>query len=1196
MTAESRTPGPDDTRVSACTHSDDSDDSWLDQLESEVQNLTLTSTDNDATTGSGSSPLQDLQIDAIVESVRSRLKRGRFVNRDRLQNRFAYLQPRLGRILESVAFVQQTIRHSGAPESDAEFPDIPDYDILGRLGAGGMGIVYLARQQRLDREVALKLIPEALLSRELAVRRFELEARAAASLSHPNIVSVYDVGHAAGRHYFTMERIRGCGLDHVINRLRISRQQRDADATQHASGDVSKIVRDELQTSDDATTETAESTDHRLPKRFDLQVARIGRDVASALFHAHERGVLHRDIKPSNLMLDATGKVWVTDFGLAKTDESDLTRSGDLVGTMRFLAPERLEGLCDRRSDLYSLGITLFELATLQPAYGGRDAASILSKIRDTDPPRPASINSNLPRDLETIIAKLIRRDPAERYQTAAEAQADLDRFLEGRPILARPSSVASRTWSWAKRNRALASSLAAAALLLCVIAVGASYAAIRFRNDANTQSRLRREADREGQRANKIAIENERNLYAAEMRLASDASSRPSGWMSLRDRVDRWKDSKNVDRGFEFKLLRQLAEQPRWQIQPHRDVRRVTSTTLTPDRQGLWVVDRRGPQRLSMVDASESTRSLDKALPAVTAKPSGPSRTPSKLAYSASGKWLARLIVGLGIEVQNAADGKVHWLYPADAVIDFDWVGSGDQLALIARDGNRDEAPGHLLRFLNVAKKQVSQTIRLNPLLGKMSMGRMVFAHPGGDWLVIPVSQSGGPPLRFACLWFHRNTSRKEVDKARKTRPPWNLVGRTATVGSPVVTASWAPREPRLLALTYDAKIHRFDLRINDAESSVLVDQITQTPPIANRSVHWFDDETILLGGLNGSLYTIDACTLERVSHFYGHGGPVLWCHGDPAGGFIDAYSGANTWIRHAPSERTFQGIRLPGVVNNLAYGMLTWSRDSRYLVAAKGTQPLAWDTRTGRVAIENEVVLATKQTLGREVESLHDASLRERFSQHKFIAFPPRYDAARRFCAAAYRPANQADSPHRSILEVVSCDGETKTLCRLGVKQRFLDAAIWSPAPPAPSDTSDPSARPISSAPARLAACDISMNVRVIDLPAPPQLNAISSQLNAISPRIIRHDSDVKTIDWHPDGTRLATGTDDGVIRLWETTQFQCVFEYRLGYLIDRLRFSPDGKSLGVLTNSNHAIVFHVRDDAARDDAARDDKTGHP
>ena len=176
--------------------------------------------------------------------------------------------------------------------------------------------------------------------------------------------------------------------------------------------------------------------------------------MADALAYAHQRGVLHRDIKPSNLLLDAVGNVWVTDFGLAKFEEGeDLSQSQDVVGTLRYMAPERFRGVSDRRCDIYALGATLYELLTLQPVFESADRLRLIDQVVHEPPAPPRQLDRRIPRNLETIILKALAKDPQDRFATADELAAELRRFLENRPIRSRPISASERIWRWCKRN-----------------------------------------------------------------------------------------------------------------------------------------------------------------------------------------------------------------------------------------------------------------------------------------------------------------------------------------------------------------------------------------------------------------------------------------------------------------------------------------------------------------------------------------------------------------------------------------------------------------------------------------------------------------------------------------------------------------------------------------------------------------------
>ncbi len=189
--------------------------------------------------------------------------------------------------------------------------------------------------------------------------------------------------------------------------------------------------------------------------RYCRAVARIGVQVADALDYAALQGIIHRDIKPSNILLDLYGTAWVTDFGLAKVDgQNDLTQSGDLVGTLRYMAPERFRGETDRRSDVYALGLTLYELLALRPAFNESDRVRLIRQVTEDGPTRLGKLDPSIPRDLETIVHKAAAREPRERYQTAAALASDLRRFLDDRPIAARRPSLFDRSAKWARRHR----------------------------------------------------------------------------------------------------------------------------------------------------------------------------------------------------------------------------------------------------------------------------------------------------------------------------------------------------------------------------------------------------------------------------------------------------------------------------------------------------------------------------------------------------------------------------------------------------------------------------------------------------------------------------------------------------------------------------------------------------------------------
>jgi serine/threonine protein kinase/WD40 repeat protein/Tfp pilus assembly protein PilF len=378
-----------------------------------------------------------------------------------------------------------------------------------------MGIVYEAVQESLGRHVALKVLPPCATSSGTYLERFRREARAAARLHHTNIVPVFGVGESDGTLYYAMQFIQGHGLDAVltdVKRLRTEGQggairktlsepvafslvtgryhEAATMATTLAEAPVAETPRPDLPTSHPSLNGAAAVPYFR-------SVARLGVQAAEALAHAHSQGILHRDIKPSNLLLDAAGTLWVTDFGLAKSnDAEDLSNTGDIVGTIRYMAPERFDGRSDPRSDVYALGVTLYEMLTLQPAFAAGDKLRLIAQITEDSPATPKKLDPRIPRDLETIVLKAMAFAPAARYQSANDLAEDLRRFLADRPIKARRSSLAEQFVRWCKRNPALAWSLGVIAFLLVLTTVGSIFAAAWLKDQRDDALAARKDAD----------------------------------------------------------------------------------------------------------------------------------------------------------------------------------------------------------------------------------------------------------------------------------------------------------------------------------------------------------------------------------------------------------------------------------------------------------------------------------------------------------------------------------------------------------------------------------------------------------------------------------------------------------------------------------------------------------------------------
>ncbi|HTU17234.1 MAG TPA: serine/threonine-protein kinase [Gemmataceae bacterium] len=365
------------------------------------------------------------------------------------------------------AAVRESVQREAQPctVADGVTPDVGrlgDFRLLREIGRGGMGVVYEAEQLSLRRRVALKVLPFAAALDHRQMQRFKNEALAAAQLRHENVVPVYAVGEVRGVHYYAMQFIEGRSLSSLISELKLP-----ASACTHTP-EIEHPQSAVNTTSLAAALSTERSSDSR---RYYDWVASLGRQAALALEHAHSVGIVHRDIKPANLLLDSWGKLWVTDFGLAQVaGNAGLTVTGELLGTLRYASPEQVlarRGVVDHRTDVYSLGATLYELLTMRPIFDGRDRNELLRQIANEEPRPPRSIRPSVPWELETVVLKALGKEPSERYLTARELADDLQRFLDNRPVLARRPTSIERLRKWARRHPSLVAAGLVVMLLL---------------------------------------------------------------------------------------------------------------------------------------------------------------------------------------------------------------------------------------------------------------------------------------------------------------------------------------------------------------------------------------------------------------------------------------------------------------------------------------------------------------------------------------------------------------------------------------------------------------------------------------------------------------------------------------------------------------------------------------------------------
>jgi serine/threonine protein kinase/WD40 repeat protein len=490
----------------------------------------------------------DLLLSQLAEEFTHRVREGKLPDVEEYASRYPELAARIRELFPTLMLLEGAAASSDSAAEGAPLSPLTagsafgNYQIKREIGRGGMGIVYEADHVLLEKRVALKVLLVRMLSDGEHLERFFREARTAAGLHHTNIIPVFDVGQVAGTPYFAMEYIEGRSLDQII---RIMQSTSEPDTASSAFSDSASDIAAGAQTPSKHKIVSRDKGERAVRRSMDQSgriraglpakpgdyfrwVAGIGVQAAAGLAYAHERKIIHRDIKPSNLLLDKQGVLWIADFGLARRIEDPaMTQSGAMLGTPRYMSPEQAEAASrpiDQRSDIYSLGVTLYELLTCRPVFEGKTPQEVMTQIVTREPVAPRRLNREIPADLETVALKAMAKRPEDRYQSASELAEDLDHWQKMEPIKARPIGPLGRTIRWCRRNPKLAAVVAAAAAIIVILCTVFYWRLIL--ENANTRLALQRETEARNQIAGALR-QSEASKQQAETALSQAESAR---------------------------------------------------------------------------------------------------------------------------------------------------------------------------------------------------------------------------------------------------------------------------------------------------------------------------------------------------------------------------------------------------------------------------------------------------------------------------------------------------------------------------------------------------------------------------------------------------------------------------------------------------------------------------------------------
>lgn len=910
-------------------------------------------------------------------------------------------------------------------------------------------------------------------------------------------------------------------------------------------------------------------------------IAQIGVQVGRALEYAHAQGVLHRDIKPANLVLDVKGTVWVTDFGLARLEnERDLTQTGDVLGTLRYMAPETFKGHTDARSEIYSLGLTLYELLAFRPAFDQRHRNALLDQVMNSSVVPLSQANPEVPADLQMIVQKSIERDPADRYSTVAALADDLQRFINDEPIQARRVSKRERLIRWSRHNKGLSASLAAVALLVLFIAVGSTISAAYFQNvsgklqqtvsrltqtqrEAQTRAAenfrlvgLAQESEQRELELREIAEDNARTLrstlYAAEMNLASQAAEEPAGLLRIGEITNKWKsdDPSGKLRGWEWHYLESLRRRERLNLSCYG----AYCIQWSPDGRQLFGGDLRGVINRYDAETGELQQELI-----------GHQSYVQDLALSPDGTKLASASRDRTIRIWDVITGQTisvltgHTLY----VHGISWNSDGTRLASTASDQTGelfvwDVASGEAI--LKQTTRPSEAKVEWNPRLDLIATDRAVYDSNTGNllWEHHGWQTSWSPVGDRLAVVLDRATILDSTDGSVI------LELSESTAGSR--SLDWSP-DGRLLAIAFD-----------DNTASVWETVTGQKVAVLRGHTDWVLDVQWSLDGKQ--LATAGSGTFkiwdwpvrdnpQSISIGDGLISSIFWDEVDS-----QLITGGPTGVyRHDVDQQTSEEQISPQVFGEFTTFSpnLGWNAVTRKLAIREQGHIALYDMESGQSQLKipelagsklrsldvnpNGTQLVTSSWLGGDTEksAFRVHSLESGEEQWTAVLHPHLTGSVswspdgRRIACGGWGMAAILDVASGEVLSEFS-----------GSELKWINAITWDP----------------DSSRAALACMD--RTIYIIDT------ETGSEQL-----KLIGHTNSVLSVSWSPDGSRIASGGQDNTVRVWDVEAGHQLVALRSELTkITAVAWSPSGMQLAAGTGDGQIRIWSAQPRSASAD----------